>query len=128
MKCFVHTSADSVGTCKHCSKGVCASCAIDTGDGIACSELCESHVKTMTTLMSSAVAARKINRRGAAYIMPAFLGFMGVVFGVEPLLTGRTGAALKFGLVMGGGFLACGLALAAVQHTWQKRSRREGSI
>lgn len=127
MKCFVHPSSDAVGTCKHCCKGACAACARDTGQGLACSEACAGQVAIVASLMNSADAAARINRRGGAYLMPAFLFFMGAVFLGHALLTGRTGQALSFALALGGGFMAFGAALAAIQYLWHKRSIRAGA-
>lgn len=76
--------------------------------------------------MSSATAATKINHGGAAYLMPAFLFFMGAVFVGHAILTGRAGQSLAFAL--GGGFMAFGAALGVVQYAWHKRSRRAGTF
>jgi hypothetical protein len=128
VKCFVHASAEAIGTCKHCSKGACPSCAIDTGHGIACSGACKEHVLLLASLMSSTTAATKINRGGAAYLMPAFLCFMGVVFVGHALFTGRSGQSLALALTLGGGFIVFGIGLGAVQFAWHKRSRQRGAV
>jgi hypothetical protein len=78
--------------------------------------------------MSSATAATKINHGGAAYLMPALLLFMGAVFAGHAVLTGRTGQSLTFALVLGGGLMAFGAALGAIQYIWHKRSRRAGAL
>jgi hypothetical protein len=51
MKCYNHTDIDAVGICKNCNKGVCISCAIDVGNGIACSETCANEVKQINVLI-----------------------------------------------------------------------------
>ena len=35
MRCFYHPEREAVGLCKACSKGLCTSCAVDLGHGIA---------------------------------------------------------------------------------------------
>ncbi len=44
MKCFNHSERDAVGTCKHCSKGLCMACLTDMGGGLACKGKCEDDV------------------------------------------------------------------------------------
>lgn len=51
MKCFRHSEADAVGTCKHCFKGICNACARDTGIGIVCSPQCEEEVRAIKSLV-----------------------------------------------------------------------------
>jgi hypothetical protein len=128
VKCFLHPAVEAVGTCKHCSKGTCPECAIDTGYGVACSGTCKEHVLLLASLMSSTTAATKINRGGAAYLMPAFLFFMGAAFVGHAVFTGRTGQSLAFALVLGGGFIIFGVGLGAVQYAWHKRSRQPGAV
>lgn len=122
VKCFIHPSSEAIGTCKHCSKGTCSACAIDTGHGLACSEPCKEHVLLLASLMDSTTVATKLNRGGAAYLIPVFLFFMGVVFVGHALLTGRSGQGLVLALVLGGGFIIFGVGLGAVQYAWHKRS------
>jgi hypothetical protein len=56
MKCFVHQSADAVGICRNCSRGVCAECAADRASGIACKNRCETAVDGMDALVKRNVA------------------------------------------------------------------------
>ena len=128
MKCFIHPANDAVGICKYCAKGACSSCAVDTGQGIACSEACARQVELVAALMSSATAATKLNRRGAAYVMPVFFLFMGLVFIGQAIFTGRSGQSLTFALVLGAGFVLLGVILGAVQYSWHKRSPRADAI
>jgi hypothetical protein len=57
MKCFVHQSADAVGLCRNCSRGVCAECAADRPSGVACKGRCESAVDAMDALVRRNVVA-----------------------------------------------------------------------
>lgn len=56
MKCFVHQSADAVGLCRNCSRGVCMECAADRESGIACKGRCEAAVDAMDSLVRRNVA------------------------------------------------------------------------
>ena len=57
MKCFYHNDKDAVGICKSCNKGLCPDCAVDTGNGLACKETCESKVKAINELIEKNIAA-----------------------------------------------------------------------
>ena len=57
MKCFVHQTADAVGLCRNCSRGVCAECASDRTSGIACRNRCEAAVDAMDALVRRNVVA-----------------------------------------------------------------------
>jgi hypothetical protein len=78
--------------------------------------------------MSSATAATKINRRGAAFLMPVFFLFMGAVFIGQAVFSGRSGQSLAFALILGSGFVVLGIVLGAVQLSWHRRSPRAGAI
>lgn len=54
MNCFEHQNEVAIGICKHCTKAVCSECAIDTGEGLACSELCVEEVKAYNSMMGRA--------------------------------------------------------------------------
>jgi hypothetical protein len=51
MKCYVHNENESIGICKACQKAVCASCAVDTGRGLACSEECKNEVSDLNAII-----------------------------------------------------------------------------
>lgn len=123
MKCFSHPASDAVAGCKHCCKGVCAACAIDTSHGVACSEACSTHVLQLASLMKSTTVASNINKGMAAFLWPAFLGALGLAFVAEALLSGRPRA--NFGIIMGSLFVFFGIVLGAVQYSWRKRSNQD---
>jgi hypothetical protein len=52
MKCFYHASADAVGTCKHCHRGVCRECAAERDGGLACRGRCEASVDQVNALIA----------------------------------------------------------------------------
>src|ERR1041384_2547585 len=47
MKCFNHDTADAVAICKSCNKALCHACAVDVGNGLACSGACEQEVRAL---------------------------------------------------------------------------------
>lgn len=51
MKCFNHHAHEAVGICKHCNKGICVDCLIDTGDGLACNTGCLSSVEGVNAII-----------------------------------------------------------------------------
>lgn len=82
MKCFNHPQNDAVGSCKHCLRGVCAQCAKDSGVGLACSEACESQIKSVHALVErnkklTAFAPKPYFRSALMLTMMAavFIGF-----------------------------------------------------
>ena len=52
MNCYQHQESDSIGTCKHCHKAVCMSCAVDTDYGLTCSDACVDEIKILREMMS----------------------------------------------------------------------------
>jgi hypothetical protein len=50
MVCYYHQSAQAVGICKNCHKGICAECAVDVGNGLACKGHCESEVAAINNV------------------------------------------------------------------------------
>jgi hypothetical protein len=122
MKCFIHQESDAIALCKHCAKGACRVCAVDTGNGVACSDGCAMHVAQLAVLMKSTTAAASINRGGIAFIWPAFLAVLGVAFILEAVLSGRPRSASNFGVIMGSLFVIFGVWLGGVQYVWRRRS------
>ena len=121
MKCFVHSGVDAVALCKHCHKATCGSCVIDTGEGIACSEACAENVREVAVVVRTSTAATRINRSGAAFLMPGFFVLMGVIFIGEELLSGGSPG---MGTMMGAVFVTVGVALGLIQATWRRRSAK----
>ena len=51
MKCFYHPSADAVGLCKHCQRGLCPVCGAERDGGLACKDRHETEVDQITALI-----------------------------------------------------------------------------
>jgi hypothetical protein len=51
LKCFYHPSADAVGLCKHCQRGLCPACGAERDGGLACKDRHEAEVDQVTALI-----------------------------------------------------------------------------
>ena len=107
MRCFRHPSTEAVGTCKQCSKGLCADCAVDLGHGLACKDTCEDRVHQLNNLINHSEKMRSAWRRNR-FIVPIFFVTVGAVFGATGIsrfdpfnFTSFLGLALViFGLIV----------------------------
>ncbi|HTQ15366.1 MAG TPA: SoxR reducing system RseC family protein [Rhizomicrobium sp.] len=52
MKCFYHPGADAVGSCKHCSRGLCRACAGEA-ESLACPQRHETQVAQLDKLVAA---------------------------------------------------------------------------
>lgn len=107
MRCFYHPELAAIGTCKACCKGLCASCAADLDEGLACQDRHEALVAEMNVLIRRNTKAQTAAAGGGVLIMPAFFAFMGSMFIGTALYAGR--GWLSGGVLMGSGFLLFGL-------------------
>jgi hypothetical protein len=55
MKCFYHSDADAVGTCRYCARGICKACAAEREGGIACVNRHEEQVDVVSNLVQRSV-------------------------------------------------------------------------
>jgi hypothetical protein len=106
MNCFNHPDQAAIGTCKACSKGMCADCAVDLGSGLACKGAHEQRVKDLEMIISSNAKAYRSAPRNM-FLMPVFFVFMGLVFAGYSLYNGRPMSHVS--VVMGGGFIVFGI-------------------
>jgi hypothetical protein len=112
MRCYTHTDADAIGTCKSCQRGLCTRCAVDVEPGLACRDKCETAVRELNRLTDWSVrlmespthgipSVRSVARRAALFNLA-----LGVVFlGWGALRTPR----LWFLIAIGACFLAFGV-------------------
>ena len=63
MKCFYHPTKDAVGTCKHCSRGLCSHCAAEREGGLACRDKHEAIVDAVSSLINRNV---RVTNRAAS--------------------------------------------------------------
>ena len=71
MKCFYHPLVDAVGTCKHCSRGLCVDCAAEREGGLACRNKHEAIVDAVSTLIERNVRVKghPVSIRGMAALV-----------------------------------------------------------
>lgn len=108
MKCFNHPDQDAVGSCKHCSKGVCTTCAKESGWGIVCSQACEAEVQALRAMVERnrkmvAIGA-KTHQRNAVILFAMAAVF--IAFGAIQPHGAFQSYMIAFGIIMvvGGGF------------------------
>lgn len=78
MRCFNHPDSEAVAICKHCGRGICRDCVIDTGCGLACSPACEEEVKSVHVMISRSkkmypIAAKNQSRTAIWLVLTAAL-------------------------------------------------------
>ncbi len=79
MVCFYHPDKPAVGICKHCQRGLCADCAIEIEDVLACKNRHEDEVRALEQLTARNLFQSK--RVASAYIRNAiFYGLVGLLF------------------------------------------------
>jgi len=119
MRCFVHRDTEAVGTCRGCSKGVCAECVVDMGHSISCRGACEKKAQALhSQSMQSGVLLRAQRRN--RFLAPALF----LVMGVAIILFAGGGSVLNYGTVMGGGFVLFGIVLAVLQQRYARELDR----
>lgn len=79
MKCFNHPSAEAIGICRACSKGLCHECAADLGYGLACKNTHVAEVENLNALISRNLKITSVSKKGK-FVVPAFFAFIGLVF------------------------------------------------
>lgn len=78
MQCFTHHEKPAVGLCKCCGKGLCADCAVDLGEGLACS----SHKDNVAEMIELVNNSKKINKGGrvTTWIISSFFIVLGAIY------------------------------------------------
>jgi hypothetical protein len=103
MNCFYHPTLVAVGSCKSCGKGLCPTCTVDLGKGLACKGRCEEDVKGLIHMSNYSVAmvdSRKGNMRGGSLTGGVFYMAMGLIF-LIPSVYVHDGVMLVLGLPFG---------------------------
>ena len=121
MRCFNHQEIEAVGLCKHCQKALCPACANDLGFGLACRDVHESEVTSVSQIVARSV---RVQARGGLnrYATALFYVALGVVFAGYELFFASSPSG--FGLAMGGLFIAYGLYVAAaVRRAFQSTAK-----
>ena len=91
MKCYNHSGREAVAVCRACGKAVCQECGLETGNGIACRQICTAILAEKTEYYSRQAAHLKNLKRlnflgslfsigmGLLFIYFSFMGY-GVVY------------------------------------------------
>jgi hypothetical protein len=119
MKCYTHRSADAVGTCKACCKGVCEACAFDSGNGLACKENCVEEVQAVNEMLSRGKQLYSIGTRGTKVSSAAIPFFvLGTLFGGWGIFTTLTSRTLDLLPILAGFAM---VAVGTIVHIRYKR-------
>ena len=113
MNCYKHNESSAIGICKACNKAVCTSCAIDTGNGLACSEICETEVAEINKIIEISKNMYGVGRNAKKNLIPTSVMvhiFFTIIFLgwslSDYILYSKINAYL---IVMGVGFLLLGI-------------------
>lgn len=117
MRCFIHSEQEAFGMCKNCFKAVCAECAIDCGNGLACSKECEEEVKDYNDMMEKSKQIYGLKGKRIA-LVTMMLGTMGTIFS----LLGLYGMEDEAGIF----FFAMGLIFLVLAFISWNRQRKMG--
>jgi hypothetical protein len=89
VKCFSHSTANAVGVCKHCNKGLCRECAVEAAGSLSCRGPCEEQVALINRLTLQAGASYA--KTSKAYLRSTVVYLiLGVVFAVFAFRTDIT--------------------------------------
>jgi len=123
MKCFSHPETHAVGICKWCSKGICITCAFDTGAGLACNETCVKAVKNIATLINVNTSAVSLQKK-ARFLAPMYLIIMGLFFVLAPIVSGRQFQLTSFTTLFGALFVVFGVVVAWIKNGYDRVLRQ----
>lgn|GEM_PF-288787 len=83
VKCNYHPDREATGICKCCSRGLCADCQVDVGNGLACRDKCEDNVRAVNAYveqnMRTTSSVFKSARR-TTYYSALFFAALGTIF------------------------------------------------
>ena len=113
MNCYQHNDSTAIGTCKACNKAVCLSCAIDTGNGLACSEQCKTEVLEINQVVEKSKNIYGIGKNAPKNLIPSgvlvYIFFTVIFLGwavFEYVINSRTNT---YFIVMGLAFMGMGI-------------------
>lgn len=82
MECFAHEGRPAVGTCRSCFKGVCRSCAVDLGRGLACAGRCEEPARALIASLDQSLRIQGFSGSMVHAARTLWLGLAWVSLGV----------------------------------------------
>ena len=74
MNCYYHPSQPAIGICKHCQRGLCADCAAEVEDSLACKDRHEEQVRALDALTARNLL--QAGRVGSVYRRNALFYFL----------------------------------------------------
>jgi len=92
MKCFYHPTADAVGSCKHCSRGLCVECAAECVGGLACRNKHEAEVDAVSALIARNL---RLSKRAWPIVLLAGVVYWGIAIGSVYMLLHTSDDSLK---------------------------------
>ncbi len=100
MNCFYHPHNSAVAICKNCLRGICAQCAMEMENGVACKGKCEERVKLIIDLMDKQISVykktSKVFQRNA--IILGLLAFLFLSAGILTELHERWSGVIYLGM------------------------------
>ena len=119
MVCYYHPDKPAVGLCKYCQRGLCAECAANAGDSLACKGLHEEQVHALEAMLQKNILQSR--RVGSDYVRNTiFYGIVGILF------TAFGASQLRWQGAQAAVYLVIGLALlwAALANYLESRKYR----
>jgi hypothetical protein len=103
MNCFYHPTVVAIGTCKSCNKGLCPSCAVDLGKGLACKGRCEEDVKNLIGLIDHNLTMIGTSQKMVSNARRIYFGngVFYLAFGLLALIIGMVVSCTQDGLYGG---------------------------
>ena len=110
MECFEHRGEPAVGTCRSCFKGVCRSCAVDLGRGLACAGRCEEPARALIASLEQSLRIQSFSGGmvHAARTLWIGIGWVSLAVGVFVSLWGVTLPRFREIALLGIPFLGIG--------------------
>jgi hypothetical protein len=129
VKCFYHRDVDAIGLCKACSKGLCGTCAVDVGSGLACRESCVELVRNINELVErniriSPASEQLLGKQPRVYLVTGVFAMLG---GILFIVLGQGMDGIFRMGVTGIGALAVLLGVWQGLFGWRLRHRSTGA-
>src|SRR4249919_3607413 len=120
MKCFVHSQAEAVGTCRTCHRGLCRDCAVAEPGFIACHGACAEQARRLESLVANNLQSYRV-ARGNWWLAPAFFAMFALIF----LYFGfaRFGGGINIATTMGVAFFIFSGAILVRNLRWARTLR-----
>jgi hypothetical protein len=111
MECFAHEGRPAVGCCRACFKGVCRTCAVDLGRGLACAGRCEDAARALIASLDQSLRIQGLSSRmvHGARALWSGLAWVALAVGVFVSLWGLTLPGFREISLLGVPFLAIGV-------------------